>query len=65
VLQTRTKQLIGRQLLGGRTACPHGRKLPETRTYEWSVKRAPVHEKKRAATERIAPAHSHRPCAAI
>ncbi|UIS27248.1 hypothetical protein KOJCDNHJ_03350 [Xanthomonas citri pv. punicae] len=28
VLQTRTKQLIGRQLLGGGTACTHGRKLP-------------------------------------
>ncbi|OLI00087.1 hypothetical protein DXO246_11875 [Xanthomonas oryzae pv. oryzae] len=33
VLQTRTKQLIGMQLLGSRTACPHGRKLPETRTW--------------------------------
>ncbi len=32
VLQARTKQLIGMQLLGGRTACTHGRKLPETST---------------------------------
>ncbi len=32
VLQTRTKQLIGRQLLGGRAACTHGRKLPEIST---------------------------------